>query len=428
MDAGTLLTLDIEKPAAGGRMLARHDGRVILVAGAVPGERVAARIERVAKGVVFAETVDVLSASPDRRVPEGDPRCGGDVLSHIGYAAQLRIKTEIVRDAFSRIGRLPLTSVPPIVPSPPHGYRLRARFHVDGSRIGFYREGTHQICDAAATRQLSEGAVEWIAAASQQLRDRNLDGLAAIELTENVAGTERACHLELRRGVDAGAFAPLADGLVGLSANTGDSREVQALHGVAAVTDELKTSGAAGHSLSVVLRRDVRSFFQGNRFLIEPLVQHVLTSVAGGPVVDLYAGVGLFGLFLAARGSVVTLVEGDPVSGADLQRNAVDTGQQVSVERRSVESFVGSRRFPRLAGDATVIVDPPRTGLSPEALTGITAAAPGHLVYVSCDPATMARDSRALTSVGYEMSSMTLFDMFPNTAHIESVAVFPRSP
>src|SRR5688572_19066089 len=126
MDAGTLLTLDIEKPAAGGRMLARHDGRVILVAGAVPGERVAARIERVAKGVVFAETVDVLSASPDRRVPEGDPRCGGDVLSHIGYAAQLRIKTEIVRDAFSRIGRLPLTSVPPVVPSPPHGYRLRA--------------------------------------------------------------------------------------------------------------------------------------------------------------------------------------------------------------------------------------------------------------------------------------------------------------
>ena len=108
MDAGTVLTLDVEKPAAGGRMLARHDGRVVLVAGAIPGERVTARIERVAKGVAFAEVVEVLSASPDRRVPRADPRCGGDVLSHIDYAAQLRIKTDIVRDAFSRIGRLPL--------------------------------------------------------------------------------------------------------------------------------------------------------------------------------------------------------------------------------------------------------------------------------------------------------------------------------
>ena len=114
------------------------------------------------------------------------------------------------------------------------------------------------------------------------------------------------------------------------------------------------------------------------------------------------------------------------MSGADLQRNASDAGQQVSVETRSVESFVASRRFPRIAQEATVIVDPPRTGLSPEALAGITTGAPAHLVYVSCDPATMARDSRALANAGYEMSSLTLFDMFPNTAHVESVGMFVK--
>lgn len=422
MDAGTLLTLDIEKPAGGGRMLSRHDGRVILVAGAIPGERVAVRIERVAKGVTFAETVEVLRASPDRRVPGSDPKCGGDVLSHIAYAAQLRIKTEIVRDAFSRIGRLPLAEAPAIAPSSPHGYRLRARFHVDGPRIGFYREGTHQICDAAATRQLSDGAVEWMASASQHLRDAGGGGLAAVELTENVSGSERACHLELHRGADARGFAPLARGLTGLSVRRSDAGDVAVLDGTAAVTDVLQVGTA--EDAPVVLRRDVRSFFQGNRFLIAPLVRHVLDTVPDGPVIDLYAGVGLFGLPLARRGRAVTLVEGDPISGGDLQRNASDAGAHVSVEHRSVESFVTSRRFPRLVQEATVIVDPPRTGLSPEALSGLTAAAPPRVVYVSCDPATLARDSRRLLDAGYDLAALTLFDMFPNTAHIEGVAVF----
>ena len=425
MDAGTLLTLDIEKPAGGGRMLSRHDGRVILVAGAIPGERVAVRIERVAKGVTFAETVDVLSASPDRRVPESDPKCGGDVLSHIDYPAQLRIKTDIVRDAFSRIARLPLTEVPAIVPSSAHGYRLRARLHVDGSRVGFYREGTHQICDAGATRQLSDGAVEWIASASQLLRDAGPGGLAAVELTENVSGSERACHLELHRGADARGFAPLSHGLTGLSARASDAGDIFVLHGTAAVTDVLQ-AGESGDA-PVVLRRDVRSFFQGNRFLVAALARHVLDAVPEGPVVDLYAGVGLFGLSLAGRGHAVTLVEGDPVSGADLQRNASDAGAHVSVEKRSVESFVTSRRCGRLVQEATTIVDPPRTGLSPEALSGLAAAAPPRIVYVSCDPATLARDGRRLVDSGYDLAALTLFDMFPNTAHIESVALFRRA-
>src|SRR5881409_1796176 len=112
--ADSLLTLDVEKPTAGGRMLARHRGQVVLVWGAIPGERVRARIERSGKGVLFAETVDVLSPSPDRRVATADWRCGGNVLAHVSYERQLQVKSDIIRDAFARIARLPLDTSPAV--------------------------------------------------------------------------------------------------------------------------------------------------------------------------------------------------------------------------------------------------------------------------------------------------------------------------
>jgi 23S rRNA (uracil1939-C5)-methyltransferase len=146
--------------------------------------------------------------------------------------------------------------------------------------------------------------------------------------------------------------------------------------------------------------------------------------VPGGPIVDLYAGVGLFGLSLAAGGAAdVTLVEGDPISGRDLAENARPYADGVRVERSSVEDFV-ARRSP--GGDATFIVDPPRTGMSKEALGGIVRAKPKRIVYVSCDVATLARDSRRLVDAGYSLEGLTGFDLFPNTAHVETVCTCHR--
>src|SRR5439155_26123994 len=134
-------------------MIARADGQVVLVAGAIPGERVRARIERVSKGVVYAETSSVEEASPDRRPAPGDPRCGGCLFTHIAYARQLAIKSEIVHDAFARIARVELPSRVTVAASPEEGYRMRARLHVRGYRVGFFRAQTHEVCDARATRQ-----------------------------------------------------------------------------------------------------------------------------------------------------------------------------------------------------------------------------------------------------------------------------------
>lgn len=421
---GETLTLEIEKPTAGGRMLARHRGQVVLVWGAIPGERVDARIERTGKGVVYAETIAVPSSSPDRRAASGDWRCGGNVLQHVEYARQLRLKGEIIQDAFGRIGRIPM-SVPDVIGSPEEGYRMRAHLHARNGRLGFYREGSHDLCDAAATRQLLPATIGWIARVEDMIRRERLSDLAGIDIAENVSGEERACHLELRERADPARYGVLADGLVGLSAQCGDAAEARTLAGTPAIHDVIELPPNTA-SPALRLRRHVRAFFQGNRFLLARLVSEVIARVPAGSVVDLYAGGGLLGLALAASGAArVTLVEGDPVSASDLDVNARPFADRVRVERRSVEGFLA--RVP--AGVAeTLLVDPPRTGLSRDAHAGVVRARPTSIVYVSCDVPTLARDARGFLEAGYELSSLVGLDLFPNTAHVETVAVFSRPP
>ena len=405
MRAGDLIDLDITKPAAGGRMLARHDGQVVLVWGAIPGERVRARIGRVGKGVAYGETVDVLTASPDRREAPVDWRCGGSVLAHAAYPRQVQLKAEIIADAFTRIGRMPMPP-PRVIPSPERGYRMRARLHVRGHDIGFFREESHELCDPAVTGQLLDTTLAWLAAVSELLRRERLD-VAWIEVAENVAGDQRAAHFELREGEGPERF-DLVAGLAG-------SEVVDVLHA---------REGDAATALR--LRRDVRSFFQGNRHLLEPLLRHVAALVPEGPAVDLYAGVGLFGLSLAAAGhGPITLVEGDRTSGQDLRQNAEPFGDRVRVEASSVEGFLASGKAKALL-HGTVVVDPPRTGMSKEASAGLLRTPPSRIVYVSCDVATLARDARVLVDAGYSLGEVTGIDLFPNTAHVESVAVFQR--
>ena len=405
-------------------MLARHNGQVVLVWGAIPGERVRARVERTAKGVLYAETMEVLSASSDRRDAAPDWRCGGNVLAHVSYPRQRQLKSDIIRDAFARIGRLPLADAPDVVGSPELGYRMRARLHARDGRIGFMREGSHELCAVGPTGQMLPATVAWIEAAEERIRRDRLRGLASIEIAENIPASQRACHLEVEPGAGAAPFAVLAtEGVTGLSAQVLDVRGVEQLSGVDVVSDVLHVT-PQDDARTLRLQRGARAFFQGNRFLLELLVRHVAALVPDGPIVDLYAGVGLFGLSLAASGAAdVTLVEGDPISGRDLAENARPYADRVRVERSSVEAFV-ARLSP--GGDATCIVDPPRTGMSKEALGGMTRAKPKRIVYVSCDVATLARDARALVDGGYSVEAITGIDLFPNTAHVEGVVVFQR--
>ncbi len=414
-------------------MLARHDGQIVLVSGTIPGERVRARVERAAKSVLYAATTEVVEASPDRRSAAGDGLCGGNVFAHINYERQRLLKGDILRDALERIGRVRMEAAPDIVGSPEQAYRMRARLHCRDRRLGFFREGTHDLCDAGSTGQLLPAAVAWIAEAEQAIAHSRLSGLSGVELSENAAGDERACHLLLDARVVAAPFAVLGrlPGITGLSAECADRAGIEILSGVPSVTDILHVR-ADDPGTHLRLTRDVRAFFQANRFLLEPLVRYVMSLVPPCPVVDLYAGVGLFGLSLAAAGyEQVTLVEGDPISGASLVENAEPFGSRVRVERKSVESYLSAG--PRLDTETarrgtrpTYIVDPPRTGMSKEALAGIIRSGPERLVYVSCDVATFARDTRTLLDAGYALERVSGMDLFPNTAHVEAIARFVR--
>lgn len=421
---GQQVELTVEKPASGGRMIARHLGQVVLVRGAIPGERIRAWIERAEKRMAYAVTRDVLEPSPDRRDAGADALCGGALYSHIAYHRQLALKSDVIRDAFARLGRYPIDYPIDVAGSPEEGYRMRARFHVHGARAGFYREGTHQLCDAAATRQLSHDAVAAAGRLAAAL-DRVATGAAvSIALAENIAGDRRVAHVELapRARVDAGALSRAGDeaALAGISAR--DMETGQPVHAGDPVIADPLAAIAGERAGGATLRRHAESFFQANRFLLPGLVTAVAEATPeSGEVLDLYAGVGLFSVTLAALGRLeITAVEGDRSSGADLRENARAQSPRLVAHVESVEGYLA-----RATGKppATLIVDPPRTGLSKDAAAGILRLRPARIVYVSCDPPTLARDARRLLDAGYTLDSVRAFDLFPNTPHVETLAI-----
>ena len=413
MNRGERYRLTIERPAAGGRMIARHEGTIVFVSGAIPGEVVEAAVEKTQRGTVWAATRQVLEPSPDR-VPADDGACGGSVFAHIAYQRQRTIKSEIIADAFRRIGRITLDAPVDVAASPIDGYRMRARLHVRGGRIGFFREGTHHLCDPAVTRQLRDDTIGAVRRLEASLASAP-DGLITdIEISENVDASQRAVHLVLHPDAETAPLAPLVqvEGLTGASCAHGDGPRTIDLFGSPIISDRIG---------GVAFDRHVRSFFQGNRHLIEPFAEWVADSCTEGALVDLYAGAGLFSLSAERRRGChpITAVEGDRFAARDLKRNA---GGNITVMELPVEDFV-SRSTERVA---TTIVDPPRTGMSKAALARAIAIGSPRFVYVSCDVATLARDARVLLDAGYRIGTARAFDMFPNTAHVETVISFDR--
>ena len=410
---GDRLRLTIERPAAGGRMIARHEGAVVFVAGGIPGEIVDAEVEKIQRGTAWATTREVLERSPDRIDGAPDGACGGSVLAHISYERQRVLKGEIIQDALRRLGRITLDTPIDVTGSPVDGYRMRARLHVRDGRIGFFREGTHALCAPGPTRQLRGDAVAVLAALEPLLASLPRPAVSEIEMSENVDATERALHLELLPDADPSRLAALStvEGVTGATCAPIDHPRTMELWGSPYVADRI---GAA----TVV--RHARSFFQGNRYLLTALVDHVLAAIDTAPVLDLYAGVGLFTVAAAAAGrGPVIAVEGDRFSAADLRRNAA--AHDIDVHVGAVETFLDHAR-----AAATVIVDPPRTGMSKQAIAGVVRLRAPRVIYVSCDIATLARDARVLLDAGYRIAGAQAFDLFPNTAHVETVIAFAR--
>ena len=426
-DSPRFIEVRAERPVTGGAMLAYDDGCVVLVTGAIPGERVRVRVDTRRHHVIHATVAEIIEPDRDRRDTSGDSACGGQLYRHIRYERQLTLKSEIVRDALHRIGRFEEVAPVPVMGSPERGYRLRARLHVGRRGLGFLRTGTRDICEVTTTGQLLPETERVVTELGQRLGCGGSvrTSLSHVDIAENVVGNERVVHYALRRRLTYGCLAEAASlpGITGVTVCPARGG-IERIAGSPTVGDPVNAVMGGVGSTGAVLRRHAASFFQANRYLISELVGTVCQRVSPGPVIDLYAGVGLFSVSLAARGeSGVTAVERDRLAVTDLRRNTRPFGTRVGVVGASVESYL-SQRTDRIIG--TVVADPPRAGLARGLIERLVDLHARTIVYVSCDPATFARDLRRFREAGYDASDIQAFDQFPNTAHIELVATLRR--
>jgi 23S rRNA (uracil1939-C5)-methyltransferase len=422
LQVGQIVEATIEKSVYRGRGLARLGGRVVFVPRAHTGDRIRGRVREVRAGWAEASLEDVLSPASERRVSPCPyvPRCGGCVYQDLGYEAQLRAKEDILRESLARAGA-PWEDPIAVQASPERGWRLRATLHFargdEGLWLGLRQEGTRRVVDVEACLQLSDGTNETLREIRTALsrRPETWPRLRGLDVLESPDG-------EVRVAVLATTLAPHeAPGLAFVG------REVPGLAGFGVETGRgrLQWLGGSPHVeatvLSLPLRVHVRSFFQANRFLYEPLVQAVLDLLPGtGRALDLYAGVGLFALPLAARdGGEVVAVERAPSAVEDARANARRHRLGgVRVVRRDVGDALASTRP---EPGERVVIDPPRTGLEPDVVELVAARRPEAVVYVSCDPPTLGRDLARFSGHGLRPDTVQLFDLFPDTFHLETV-------
>jgi len=400
MPAGNLLRVTTVAPVYGGYALARAEGTgVLFVRGALPGEEVRVRVGERKRDYAFAEAVEVLSPSPHRVDPpcEVFGTCGGCQLQHASYPHQLEMKSGILREAFRRIGRMDVA--PEIAAAgEPFGYRYRGQFKTDGAGVGFYAERSRRLVPVTKCPLM----VDAINAALPAVRGLGVFApVGEIHLASD--GARVAAWLP---GV---AFDPRIAGRAG-----------ETLRGIVfedrAWGEGTVTLPLDGLTYSV----SPRSFFQANWRMNVALVGRLasfLGDLAGGRVLDLYAGAGNFALPLSSRCGEVVAVEGEPRAFADLRRNVKGNAlPNVRAVKSRVEAYRPEGRFDAL------VLDPPRSGLSPKALSLVRGIAAGRILYVSCNPSTLARDVRALSD-RYDLASLAMHDFFPNTHHVEAVAV-----
>lgn len=390
---GTIVELQIGPPAHGGSCVARHEGQVFFVRHALPGETVRAVITELAKRFVRADAVEVLQSSPHRvepPCPVARPAgCGGCDWQHADLGYQREIKATVVAEQLRRLAGVEREIVVEGLPGGGFDWRTRVRFAIDDAgRAGFRRARSHVVIPVDHC-PIAHPLVE---AAGVETKEWNR--ATEVEVAASASSGESLLRVTRRR-----------DGVV-------------RTHGGAAVVEQ-----AVGRRFRV----SAGGFWQVHPAAPDTLTTAVLDGLAVQPgerALDLYAGAGLFAAALAeavGTGGVVTAVESSPIAGADAAHNLADL-PQVSVVRAEVGKALAKMHE---AVDV-VVLDPPRSGAGAKVVDAIVALAPRAIAYVACDPAALARDVATFEAAGYPLTSLRAFDLFPQTHHVECVAIIER--
>ncbi len=409
--ASSLLTVKLEKLIYGGDALGRlSDGRAVFVPFALPGETVRIRSVDEKRDRVRAELVEVLEPSPERISPRCRHFgiCGGCHYQHLPYKTQVSVKMEILRDQLSRIGKIENPPVMQIVPSSTGwNYRNHVQFHLT-------RDGKLGYVDA---HRRSIFPISECHLPEPQLNDL----WPALEFDPGL-GLER---VSLRLGMDEETMLVLESG-----SPEAPELELEANLSVVHLTDNDVVVMAGDDHLSMIVRDrlfrvSAASFFQINNEMAGKMVAHLLTQFPASPettLLDVYCGVGLFSAFFARRVGQVIGIESSPSACEDFMVN-LDEFDNVEIYEASAEEVLPALQVK----PEGAIVDPPRAGLEKRALDALLALDPLRIAYVSCDPSTLARDAGRLIAGGHRLVQVTPFDLFPQTASIESISIFERN-
>jgi 23S rRNA (uracil1939-C5)-methyltransferase len=442
------MNVTIEKLIYGGDGLAHHGGATVFVPFVIPGE--VAEITEVERKKKFirGKVRELVTSSPERTVAacRHFGVCGGCHYQHIPYEAQLRFKTEILRETLKRLGRIDWTGPITAHASPPWGYRNRAQWKVrprgaanipagiasgpgiNGALgIGYFRAASTALCAVEECPVLSPRLVETLG----NFREALAKGELPTALREVTAFADSSDTKVLVNASFAG-FPSSPTGLMKTIRGAVPGIESLLLNDLSRERMELDGPGFLKYDAGgFAYRVGHFSFFQVNRFLVEELVRTVVGEASGTAegiqrrlALDLFAGVGLFTRPLAERYERVVAVEANPAAVRDLESNLSSSGGHTETREADVESFLREwKDTPDL-----VVLDPPREGMAPEAVSRLAELAPAEIAYVSCEPSTLARDLAALTAKGYTITELHLFDHFPETFHIESFVRLTQRP
>ena len=421
----------IEKLVYGGEGLAHHEGHTVFAPFVLPDENVSIEPVETRKKFIRGRVAQIKTPSADRAVPPCPyfGVCGGCNYQHIPYELQLHYKSEILRETLSRLGRLQWEG--PIIPhaSPPFGYRNRVQWKIardegGAPEIGYFQAGSQKLCAIRQCPIASPRLNEVLGTLVSLLQSGKLPaGLREIEVFADQDDDRLLLNLSLEAAN--GATAEVAR----LFRSALPSVDTLLIHDPRADRFELDGPGHLSYRVgNHSYRIGHLSFFQVNRFLLDELVRAVVGEARGKLALDLFAGVGLFSVPLANRFERLIAVESNMAAARDLEANLQLSGAaSPNLRQTTVEAFLEYwHDRPDL-----VVLDPPRTGVAARALARLIKIAPQEIVYLSCDPATLARDLAILAGErqnppGYRISELHLVDIFPQTYHIEALVRLTR--
>jgi 23S rRNA (uracil1939-C5)-methyltransferase len=412
------MKLRIEKAIYGGDGLARIPaGKTVFIPGTLPGELVEASIATDKRSFATGKLDAILEPSAERVAPgcEYFPRCGGCQYQHAGPAFQLQMKLGILKETLGR-AHVSIPSEIPNLAGPAWGYRNRIRLQAKGRKLGYLQRGSHTLLPVTHCPIAAPLLEQTIAVVE---RIPGLEGLCEeVEFFTN--GEQDQLLISLWSGP---RQKPREQALEAFAQQV--RAELPALVGVGLFTQQsMKYWGQRSLAYTVSgipYHVSLGSFFQVNRFLLPELQQLVVKNRSGRRAWDLYAGAGLFARALDF--DYVTAVESEGFSSADLKKNLESRPHQVV--RSNTLDFLRSHSSAQERPDL-IVVDPPRAGLGKEVCGHLSRVAATNIIYVSCDPATLARDLQSLLESGYFLQTIQLVDMFPQTFHLETVTVLVR--